>query len=118
MPSEILQSAIVPSVAGLEACVLSAGLPKKYAPLAAVVIGVGLECLAATYAYHHGPVNYANAVFEGIGLGLAAVGLKAATVTSVDTSKSAASGMRSAALRVAARLPRIHRNQTPLPGQE
>jgi hypothetical protein len=100
MPSEILNTSIVPAVVGIGAVAERAGLPKRYAPLVSVAAGIALEALASTYTYHTAPVNYANAVLLGINLGASAVGLNVAALTATATTKRAAGAAKRAAVRV------------------
>lgn len=86
MPPELVNSVIVPAIAGLTTVILRAGIPKKEAGVVAVAIGIVLECLAA---YYTGPnPNYANAAFIGIGVGLAADGLPGASQRVIQYGKA------------------------------
>lgn len=113
MPSEILNASLVPAVAGVEYAMTQAGLPSRFAPLAAVLVGVSAECLAATYGYHHGPINYANAVFLGVGIGLAGGHLKTTTVVTYATGRAAVRGTGHVLAVAASHLPRLHRPTAP-----
>lgn len=66
---QITSAALLPLILGLVQVGLQIGMPKKFSPILAIVLGVlaGIFYLA--------PGNYAMAVLVGVSLGLGAVGL-------------------------------------------
>lgn len=82
MDLQVYDIAIIPLIVGLVALATSLGLPKKFAPVLAVVLGVvvGLVYLA--------PGNAAEGILVGIATGLSSVGLYSGTKNTVQAVSS------------------------------
>jgi hypothetical protein len=70
-PTELLGAASVPAILGLVEALKTAGLPARWAPLAAVALGILAS--AATFLELQWPLLHA--LLAGAGIGLAASGL-------------------------------------------
>jgi len=67
----ILGIAAVPAIMGIVEAAKTAGLPKNFAPLFAILLGIG----AGILSHSSGDLTWDQAIAGGIALGLAAAGL-------------------------------------------
>lgn len=79
MDFNVYDIAIVPLIIGLISVLTALGLPKKFAPIAAITFGV---VAGVTYV---APADVAQGAIVGVALGLAAVGLYSGTKNTVKS---------------------------------
>jgi len=79
MDLNVYDIAIVPLIVGLISVLTGVGMPKKFAPIAALVLGV----LAGVF--YVAPDNIAQGALVGAALGLASVGLYSGAKNTVKT---------------------------------
>lgn len=83
---------LVAAVMALVQLIKGIGLEAKFAPLVAIVLGIGLSMLAVAGGLLD--ANYIAAGFQGLIAGLSAVGLYSGTSNTADGIKETVLGMR------------------------